>query len=597
MKKVINGITASSLSKYVFYLFCAYCFVFGITEYFFDGEIWGNQSILNLILVFLTFFIIKMTLTKTDKRLLLCGTVFSFLLSASLVFGNHIYWGGRLSTLFDSVKTAAITLLTLWGFTVVILSAFIIVMNFLKKLPAETGNKLTKINRYPFIYGILMLLCWLPCYLAYYPGIFSYDIEFQTMEILGDMAYSRFHPPLHTFLWSLCLSAEQGTGFNALVLYSLIQMCLFATAFTYVLYFMIKKNCHTWLILASFLFFALNPVIALFSFIPVKDALLTVFFVFFCVELCFFAEQPETHAKNIPANVRLILFGLLCCLLRNNVVYALVPTFICIFFLVKEQWKRILLWFGCILLGYFLINGPLYTALGIEEGNSREMLSVPMQQIAYVVVCNEASLSTEELTQINEYIPTENLSALYNPRFADPVKNTFITEAFNENPSKFINLWWHLFIKYPEDYVVSFLNLHIPYWYPDANSVDMFSQRAYIETTVPDIPLTDYVVIRDSKLPGLYAQYEKIASYERFKTLPVISNLFSISLPVWILLFGITVLVAGKEKKAIVPFLPSLFLWCTFILGPVSNLRYLLPIIVLYPIFAAMILKSSNGKS
>ena len=46
--------------------------------------------------------------------------------------------------------------------------------------------------------------------------------------------------------------------------------------------------------------------------------------------------------------------------------------------------------------------------------------------------------------------------------------------------------------------------------YPDANSVDMFSQRAYIETTVPDMPQTDYVVVRDSKLPALYAQYEKL---------------------------------------------------------------------------------------
>ena len=42
MKKIIKGISAASLSKYLFYLFSAYCFVFGITEYFFDDEIWGN---------------------------------------------------------------------------------------------------------------------------------------------------------------------------------------------------------------------------------------------------------------------------------------------------------------------------------------------------------------------------------------------------------------------------------------------------------------------------------------------------------------------------------------------------------------------------
>ncbi len=594
MKKIIKGISAASLSKYLFYLFSAYCFVFGITEYFFDDEIWGNQSIFNVLLLVLTFFIFLKTLPAADKRTTLCGTVFSSLLSASLVFGNCIYWGGRLSSLFASLKTTVTTIMTLIGFTMVILSALIIFIKLIESIPAGNREKLRKLNRFPFVYGILMFLCWLPCYLAYYPGIFAYDIELQTMEALGDMAYSRFHPPLHTFLWDLCLSAEQGVGLNALVIYSLIQMCLFATAFTYVLHFMIKKNCSNLLILGSFTFFALNPVIALFSFIPVKDAMLAVTFVLFCVELGFFADKPAEYSKNIPANIRLILFGLLCCLLRNNVVYALVPTFVCIFFLMKKQWKQILLWFGCILLGYLLVNGPLYSALGIEKGNSREMLSVPMQQIAYVTVYHENTLSAEEIAQINKYIPTENLSAIYNPRFADPVKNTFITEAFHESPSAFIQLWWQLFLKYPEDYVVAFLNLHIPYWYPDANSVDMFSQRAYIETTVPDMPQTDYVVVRDSKLPALYAQYEKIASFERFKTLPVVSNLFSISLPIWFVLLGITILTIKKEKQEIVVFLPSLFLWCTFMLGPVSNLRYLLPIIVLYPLFIVLILKSKK---
>lgn len=594
MKKIIKGISAASLSKYLFYLFSAYCFVFGITEYFFDDEIWGNQSIFNVLLLVLTFFIFLKTLPSADKRTTLCGTVFSSLLSASLVFGNCIYWSGRLSSLFASLKTTVTTIMTLIGFTMVILSAFIIFIKLIESIPAGNREKLRKLNRFPFVYGILMFLCWLPCYLAYYPGIFAYDIELQTMEALGDVAYSRFHPPLHTFLWDLCLSAEQGVGLNALVIYSLIQMCLFATAFTYVLYFMIKKNSSNLLILGSFTFFALNPVIALFSFIPVKDAILAVTFVLFCVELGFFADKPAEYSKNIPANIRLILFGLLCCLLRNNVVYALVPTFVCIFFLMKKQWKQILLWFGCILLGYLLVNGPLYSALGIEKGNSREMLSVPMQQIAYVTVYHENTLSAEEIAQINKYIPTENLSAIYNPRFADPVKNTFITEAFHESPSAFIQLWWQLFLKYPEDYVVAFLNLHIPYWYPDANSVDMFSQRAYIETTVPDMPQTDYVVVRDSKLPALYAQYEKIASFERFKTLPVVSNLFSISLPIWFVLLGITILTIKKEKQEIVVFLPSLFLWCTFMLGPVSNLRYLLPIIVLYPLFIVLILKSKK---
>lgn len=594
MKKAFGGLLSASFTKYLFYLFSAYCFVFGITEYFFDDEIWGNQSIFNLLLLALVFFILKYAFPKADKRTALYGTVFSFLLSVSLVVGNCIYRGGTLSTMFGSAKAILVSLITIWGFTAVILSAFILLLKGLNHFPLCQGNTSRKIHRYPFIYGILMFLCWLPCYLAYYPGIFAYDIELQTMEALGMISYSRFHPPLHTWIWDVCLSAEHGIGINALVLYSLLQMCLFATAFTYVLHFMIKRKYDNRLILGSFLFFAFNPVIALFSFIPVKDAMLAVCFVLFTVELCIFMDNKEAYCKSIPANIRLVVFGLLCCLLRNNVVYALIPAFLCMIFLLRKQWKQILLWCGCILLGYILINGPLYSALGIEKGNSREMLSVPMQQIAYVVVYNEASLTDEELTQINEYIPCDDLSAIYNPRFADPVKTTFVTEKFDESPMEFVKLWFRLGTQYPEEYANAFLNLHIPYWYPDANSVDMFSQRAYIETTVPDVPQTDYVVVRDSKITALYNQYEKIASFERFKTLPVISNLFSLSLPIWLLIGGITVLVVRKEKNAMIPFLPAVFLWCTFILGPVSNLRYLLPIVVLYPVYLVLILNTKK---
>ena len=594
MKKLFSEPKTSNILRNILCAFSAFCSVFAITEYFFDDALWGNQSILNLIAFILIFFLFKFTLTKTNKQSILCGTVFSVLLSLSLIIGKCIYNGATLSSLFNSVKGVIITLCCLYGFTVVFHATFTLIANRLNQYAIEPFHKTYKILRFPFIYGILMFLCWLPCYLSYYPGIFAYDIELQTMEALGTVSYSRFHPPLHTFIWDICLTLEQITGLNGLLIYSILQMAIWAFALSCVLHFMVQRKYNPWLIAGSFCFFAFNPVIALFSFIPVKDSMLTAFWALFTVELYSLSDTELKKKQLVASNIRLIIWGIVCCLLRNNIVYALIPAFLLMLFIIRKNWKRIALCCGCILVGFLLINGPIYTAIGIEKGNSREMLSVPMQQIAYVAVTNNASLTPDELSRINQYIPTEKIAETYNPRFADPVKGTFITENFDQNPADFFKLWADLLVQYPEEYIVSFLNLNIPYWYPDANSVDAYARRSYIETTVPTNPMTEYEVVRDSKIPVLYEQYEKVASFERFKTLPLLSNIFSLSFPIWFLIFGTLIQIVKKEKKTIIVFLPALLLWCTFMLGPVSNLRYLLPIIAMYPLYFTLLLSKNE---
>lgn len=242
-----------------------------------------------------------------------------------------------------------------------------------------------------------------------------------------------------------------------------------------------------------------------------------------------------------------------------------------------------------------MINGPLYTAVGIQEGDVREMLSVPMQQIAYVVACHEDSLTEEIKEGIEKYLPVEELSQLYNPRFADPVKNRFCSENFQENKGGFLKLWLKLFWDYPKEYIEAFLNLNLPYWYADACTLDSYSNRAYIERDLPEnYEVGGYVFVRDSKIPGLYSVYQALTNYATYQKLPLISNFFSISTPLWLMLFGVVFLKIQRKRTAAICFLPPMFVWLTYLLGPVSNLRYMFPIIVLYPLFGAVILQSGR---
>ncbi|MBQ9862485.1 MAG: hypothetical protein IJM28_01100, partial [Lachnospiraceae bacterium] len=51
---------------------------------------------------------------------------------------------------------------------------------------------------YGLIFGAVIFILWLPVYLAYFPGVFSYDISLQTGMIIENEPFTSQQPVLHT---------------------------------------------------------------------------------------------------------------------------------------------------------------------------------------------------------------------------------------------------------------------------------------------------------------------------------------------------------------------------------------------------------------
>lgn len=81
-------------------------------------------------------------------------------------------------------------------------------------------------------YGLLIFLCWLPVFLAYYPSVFAYDAEGQLYQVLA-ADYSTHHPLLHTlFLGAFFrLGIARGSVSAGMAVHSVVQMALMACAF------------------------------------------------------------------------------------------------------------------------------------------------------------------------------------------------------------------------------------------------------------------------------------------------------------------------------------------------------------------------------
>lgn len=84
---------------------------------------------------------------------------------------------------------------------------------------------------------ILLLICWLPCFLAGYPGFYNYDSFNQVPQALyEEVPYSAHHPLLHTLLMGkiIAFGYHRGETLNdGIVLHSIFQMLVCAACFSY----------------------------------------------------------------------------------------------------------------------------------------------------------------------------------------------------------------------------------------------------------------------------------------------------------------------------------------------------------------------------
>ena len=252
----------------------------------------------------------------------------------------------------------------------------------------------------------------------------------------------------------------------------------------------------------------------------------------------------------------------------------------------KDIRKRMAVLMGAPLLVAVLIMGPGYSIAHISPGSSA-IASLPFQQVVNVVRNHASELRAEEVATVESILPLDEAVQDYNPRFADSVVRLF--KGKSSGASSLANeliavgkLWIAWGVRYPGDYVDSFLALNVPYWYPFAHTPDPYSERAYIETDIWR-ESEYYPVTLDSKAPALYDTYERVADFSALSN-PVTRLVFSPSSVIWVVLISFVMLYNSERRRnALVCVLPLLF-WASFMIGPVSNMRYVFPLFCLYPL-------------
>ncbi len=545
---------------------------------------------------------------KLRKRRFWFSFIFGTLLGLSFILGYQLRIVGNT---LPGYKAKLIAVIMAGGCSLAVLpltNLWFALLDHLKesKEREELSGK-TKKKIFWFSW-LAIFVCWIPVFLAFYPAIMSYDFHRQSGEaVRGYIWFNDHHPLIHTFLIRVFLLLGEAIGSYELgmAIFSLLQMLVLSVILAYSCNVVGRMTRRVWPVIVLVVLYGLLPVHPVLAMSMTKDILFSAFFLLLVLLIWerrrFFTEVGTGTAKDkrklAGLSAALVLSGILAMLLRNNAVYAFAV--FAVFYVIYACKERVMIAVLCVAIVAGGLGGKaaIREAMDAGTGSSAEMYSVFMMQFARTSLYQRAALTEEEKLILDYYVP-ERFLGNYTPALADGIKANVTVTSFKEwknDIPQMLSDWIKIGLRYPNEYIDAFLALTSGYWFLD--DVSHAEVLGYGEDTELGLLYTFNAsesshfegVESKSLFPGLLTAYQKIVNGNSYYEWPVISTLFKPAFYCGLLLLALASYWYMKEpKKCILAWFPLLYL-LTLLLGPVVNMRYVYPIMVVAPILLAFI--------
>lgn len=449
------------------------------------------------------------------------------------------------------------------------------------------GFLLTYRGSWAFIF-----LCWLPVFLAAWPGVFVIDNVFQLKWYLEGTIIAH-HPVLHTYLLGAVLDAGRrifGTWEAGMCIFSLLQMIFLSAVFAYTVKVMAARAGRICRLISVF-FYALIPYNPVSAFTATKDTIFAGLFLLVLAGAYQVVCDPEGFFQSWKKILLYVLLVFLMCAFRNTGIYIFLfslPTFLIV---CRKYWKKVLVMGLAVILAWGIFTGPVYQLLDVQKGSSAEMLSVPIQQMARAMVNAPAEFTAEQWEQTEKYMPDYGS---YAERVSDSVKDSFNAGLFEKDPMAFIKLWIDIGVKCPGVYAEAFFNTNIGFWNPFMKYPDTETYLVYIpyNSADPGEWGPDWegqaAPQQHSILPILDTFYYKMTEAGGYNRIPGMRFVYNIAVAFWLIIATAAVCIRKKAWNMAVPFFLLVGLWGTLMLSPVTVFRYGYPLIISIPLVWTM---------
>lgn len=444
--------------------------------------------------------------------------------------------------------------------------------------------------------SLLIGAAWLPWVAVFWPGSVDWDSWGQISQVLGVQEMTAHHTVLSTWLhgWLFRLGRALGSDNLGVFLYIVLQFLVCAWVFGQVTAFAARLGCSRGVQYAVTAFFALDPIWGAFIQTQVKDTLYTGLFVLFVLKTADLLLFPQKWQGNRPRLTAYAVLGVLCCLLRKNGIYAVVPMLLVSACTVSEKRLRrpVLAVLLAVCIGSFGFDMFTEKVLDIPAGSVGEALSVPMQQTARYIRDYGNEVTDDERTAIEKVLDYDAIAQSYMPELSDGVKQYY------KNPGKgdlarYMLVWAKMLLKHPVCYFeATHANSHGYYTITKCRAINdyyTFISDICMEMSEMNVHYLD---------KSGYLRYAFVQALSAFEKLPLVGLTTSIGFMAWLTAVLGLWLARCKAKPVLPVFIGLGIFWLTCIASPVNDcMRYFLPVAGCLPLVFCLAAVFSREKS
>ena len=509
-----------------------------------------------------------------DRRLrryaLWFGWAFAFFQLAGWRLDAAETLGGLVPAVLLVISSAALAPAAGYGFVLVVRAA--------DKLRLRNEEPTQSKKVFWLSFGFI-LLCWLPVFLAYYPGMFNFDAGRQIEQLLSGI-YDGTLPLLHSVILGAFYTFGGMIGsYNAgLALYTIVQCAAVAAAMAYAAQYLyhLRLPCWTWL--GMNLVHALLPMHSMMVISTTKDLFFCSALLVLMIRLHALWTEPKKWLK-LSQWLSIVLLTAAMCLLRNNGAFAAGAVFVLAFFLLLKNRALMVRVLSALMAGVMLMA---VCTVGLNKiyqpprTGIREWLSIPLSQVARVydeAVNDEREL--KEATEIEAFIPDVDR---YQRHLSDGIKRH--TTVGVVNMPQYLSLWGRLFMQYPADFFDAAAYLTKGYWHlDDETHLDIYAERGdhgYLETKAPD----GLGVTRDSKLPGLMKKLDELFVQNDYRKIPVLATVVEPAFWCWMAALVVVLAMYRRDRGTILCSMLLAGLFASMLFGPCAYIRYAYPLAI-----------------
>ncbi|WP_044913813.1 DUF6020 family protein [Butyrivibrio sp. WCE2006] len=433
---------------------------------------------------------------------------------------------------------------------------------------------------------VICMLCWLPYFLYEYPGIMTADSIVQYEQVIGRIPWSNHHPVVHTLVISLCYRlglSITGDVNKAISFYTVFQMLFLAGCCSRVVVQIKKLLGNVWGILLPLAFFALVPFNAVFAVTIWKDVPFAGIMMLMGCTLC---EMALKEKISIADAITFAIEGIMVSLFRSNGWYGFLISIPFVIYIFRKDAAKLIISAITVIAVVLIVKGPVMSAANIAGPDFAESLSLPVQQVARVLV-EDRELSEKDKSLIDAVIDTTYIHELYAPDFADNIKELVRAghpEVLEKNKLEYLGLWFRLGFRHPIDYLRAWFDLEGGYVYSDI---------PYEVGNIDGIMQNDYGLIPTPLIGGKAVVKGKEILIKLGSFIPLYGMLWCAGAYTWIVVLSLFILIINRKDAKSKRFLPLFILQLAIILtlliaAPMVDFRYEYGIVMLMPLTVAI---------